>query len=58
MMEANDQVNLVADKAIRTFNELVELINSQQAPLTQNLGVTSEYPAISKRRRAWQIRNW
>ena len=37
IMEANDQVKLVADKAIRTINELVELINSQPTPLTQNL---------------------
>ena len=43
-MEANDQVKLVADKAIRTINELVELIKSQPTPLTQNLnnGTSSE----------------
>ena len=43
-MEAYDQVKLVADKAIRTINELVELINSQPTPLTQNLnnGTSSE----------------
>ena len=49
-MEANDQVKLVSDKAIRTINELVELINSQPTPLMQNLnnGASSEsFPATA-----------